>query len=299
MKAWSASQVGGRPPVHSVEAKLLVAGSCTHPEHVVHRNLRLGSMRFPATFAVIQHPDHGVILYDTGYSTQFLKATSKLPERLYRWVTPVDIPEDQTAAAQLRVLGIEPEEVGTIILSHFHADHVGGLVDFPAARFLFFEDAWNAVRNLRGIAALRKGFLPALLPADFAKRGQVVSTNTPVRLPSVLDPFTHGHDIFGDETLYAVELDGHAFGQMGLALRQPSGAYWFMVADACWTSRCYQERIAPHPVTRILFSNTKEYKATLARIADLSERNPEVQIIPAHCEQTLNALSQASGSSGS
>ncbi|MBL4770661.1 MAG: MBL fold metallo-hydrolase [Planctomycetes bacterium] len=282
--------------MNSVQAELLVAGSCTHPEHIVHGNWRLSSMQFPATFALIRHPDKGLMLYDTGYSTQFLKATEKLPERLYRWITPVTIPEDQTAAAQLRARGIDPEDVKFVILSHFHADHVGGLVDFPRAQFLFLEDAWKAVKDLSGLSALRRAFLPALLPTDFRKRGQAIETGRPMALPSELDPFTHGHDIFGDGSMYAVELDGHAIGQMGLVLRLQTGAFWFLVADACWTSRCYRERISPHVVTRLLFNNTREYRRTLARIGDLSERSPEVQIIPSHCTETLRSLSGAARS---
>jgi 7,8-dihydropterin-6-yl-methyl-4-(beta-D-ribofuranosyl)aminobenzene 5'-phosphate synthase len=39
-----------------------------------------------------------------------------------------------TLLANLRRLGIAPESVGTVVLSHLHGDHVGGLDDFLARR---------------------------------------------------------------------------------------------------------------------------------------------------------------------
>jgi hypothetical protein len=87
--------------------------------------------------------------------------------------------------------------------------------------------------------------------------------------------------------MLAVELAGHAAGQMGLVLRLRSGALWFLVADACWTSRCYRERIKPHPLTRLLFDDTREYCRTLDRISDLYERSPAIRIVPSHCSEVL------------
>ena len=51
--------------------------------------------------------------------------------------------------------------------SPFIADHVCGLGDFPAARFVFLRDAYDDVRNRRGLGAVTAGFLPDLIPADF------------------------------------------------------------------------------------------------------------------------------------
>lgn len=276
----------------AVEVTLLAAGSCTHPEHFVLRNRVLRPLRFPATFALIRHPEQGVVLFDSGYSARFLAATRRLPERLYRWITPVSIPAQESAAALLAARGIDPGEVRTIVLSHFHADHIGGLQDFPRARFVFFEASWRAVRDLRGLGALRRGFLPALLPSDFAERAAPLDTSRPRALPPELAAFGCGHDLFGDGSVLAVELAGHAAGQMGLVLRLSSGALWFLVADACWTSRCYRERIRPHPLTRLLFDDTRAYCRTLERISELHERSPEIRIVPSHCAEVLGAAGQ-------
>lgn len=42
--------------------------------------------------------------------------------------------EAETAVRQVRALGFDPRDVRDIVLTHFDADHVGGVVDFPWAR---------------------------------------------------------------------------------------------------------------------------------------------------------------------
>jgi glyoxylase-like metal-dependent hydrolase (beta-lactamase superfamily II) len=269
--------------MNGVRVTLLEAGSCTHPEHFVHRNGNFGALRFPATCALIEHPEQGPLLFDTGYTARFAEATHRFPARFYRWVTPVSIAPEQTAAAQLRARGIDPADVRTILVSHFHADHVGGLADFPNARFVFLERAWTGVRGLSGLGAVRRGFLPGLLPPDFERRGAPVDEARSVILGGEFAPFERGFDLFRDGTLVGVELPGHAPGQLGLVVRRADGPPLFLVADACWTSRCYRERIRPHVLTRLLFEDTRRYVETLDRIADLAGRAGDVVIVPSHC----------------
>ena len=89
-----------------VGVELLTAGSCTHPEHVVLRNRRLRPLRFPALSALLHHPTRGPVLYDTGYGERFREATARLPERLYAWVTPVDLQPSDLVEHQLRTRGM-------------------------------------------------------------------------------------------------------------------------------------------------------------------------------------------------
>lgn len=48
----------------------------------------------------------------------------------------------------LRARGVEPEEIDTVVISHAHLDHVGGLMGrgaprYPRARHLLTRDEWN------------------------------------------------------------------------------------------------------------------------------------------------------------
>lgn len=266
--------------------RLFQTGHCVHPEHVVLRNRRLRTMRFPAMFAVIEHPERGPVLFDTGYGQGYLDERRRLTGRIYDAVTPVTTDPAWFPGARCRAAGIDPMDVDTVVLSHFHADHVAGLDDFPRARILHFASAWGAVRGTSGLRALRKGFLPRLLPADFEERRETIEEARWTALPPELAPFRRAVDVLGDGSLMAVALPGHAAGQLGLFVRRGGGAPpMLLCADACWTSRSFREGIVPSSVTRLLFDDMGAYRETLGLLTALHVARPDVDIVPSHCEE--------------
>jgi 4-pyridoxolactonase len=74
-------------------------------------------VRIPSYGVLIEHDD-GLFLFDTGFDLEHTNA-----------VLPFELPEqtpEQTIPAQLRMCGFEPGDVGTLVNSHLHFDHVGG-----------------------------------------------------------------------------------------------------------------------------------------------------------------------------
>lgn len=270
-----------------LEVKILSAGACSHPEFVVIKGGRFGAARFPSMFAVIQHPSEGVILFDTGYSQRFFEASRRWPYKLYAWTTPVELPDNEQALPQLDALGIQPSDVSAIVCSHFHADHVAGLGDFPEARFIFLESAWEAVSDRSGFSALLRGFLPDLIPADFEDRAQPIPDVAMVPLKSghPLRPLGRGFDLFGDKKLTIVGLPGHAAGQIGLHVVPDEGPPVFLVADACWRSRAVREQRMPHPITSLLFESRGRYADTLGALGAIAAAHPEIDLVPSHCDE--------------
>jgi glyoxylase-like metal-dependent hydrolase (beta-lactamase superfamily II) len=286
----AAPQYSPTIPTMSLNIDFFTAGYCTHPEAVVIRGGKWRETKFPSIFAVISHPDVGIILFDTGYSSRFFEETRDLPLRLYALVTPVYFQPEDSAIDRLQRVGIAAADVKYIIISHFHADHVGGLQDFPNAQFICFKSAYTAVKDRQGWRALTAGFLPGLLPTDFDRRSIFVEDLAIGSLPVEYAPFETGYDLFGDRSLLAVELPGHATGQLGLFLVDKSGRQYFLIADACWLSRAYQEFVRPHPITKLLFANDREYVDTLAKIHQLHKLNPDLKIVPTHCAKTWDEL---------
>ncbi len=263
---------------------LLSVGHCTAPEHILQRGGSHRHVRLPALFALLEHPQHGNILFDTGYSYRFFAATAQYPEKLYATITPVTLNEAEEAKSQLARRGIAAEDIHHILISHFHADHVGALRDFPGARFHYLPQAYEDIKGKRGIAALRRAFLPALLPPDFEARGVPVPTGNVRPLPAEYAPFMQGVDLFGDESVMAVELPGHAVGQMGVFVRTATDTY-FLVADACWQSIAYRAYKLPHPIAYLLFPHPRLYNLTLRQLHQLHLHSPQYHIIPSHCEE--------------
>ena len=266
--------------------RLLSAGWCAHPEAMTRCGAPWKPARFPSGFALLVHRERGPVLFDTGYAARFAGATERFPERLYRWLTPVSLPAGRSAVEQLGALGIAPGDVRAVVVSHFHADHVAGLRDFPRAAVICSRAAWESVRGLRGFRAVRNGFLRALLPEDVETRLSFVEDRPALEASGALRRFGVLRDLFGDGSVLAVELPGHAAGQIGLYLPEtPDGALLF-AADAAWSEAAYEEALAPPPaITTRVLGETTRYRETLRKLADLRRERPDVRIVPAHSQR--------------
>lgn len=276
-----------------IELHWLKVGSCRHLQCMAARGGRLATVEFPSLCGLLRHPERGWMLYDTGYSSHFLAATGQLPERLYRSLLPVRLPAEECLLAQLQQHGVAADDIGTVIISHFHGDHVAGLRDFPLARFLAMRADCQALMALRGKRwrATVSGLLPTLLPDDFQARLTFADDRPVCALPGWLAPFEHGLDLFGDGSLLGVPLPGHSPGQLGLYIPNANGRPVLLVADACYSlPACAQGR--PPPALAGWFSNHDHarYRRTFAAIAGLHRREPALAILPSHCNTAREAL---------
>ena len=264
---------------------ILRAGSYSHPEGMTRRGRGLGPAAFPALAALIRHPDEGVILFDTGYDPAFFEATRRLPEALYRWTTPVDFQPEDALAEQLPRLGVRPEEVQAVVVSHFHGDHVAGLKRFPNARIFCARAGLAEVRRPGRFARVRRGVLADLVPADIEARAAFFEDRPRVSLSPDLAPFQTGADLFGDGSLLAVHLPGHCPGHWGLVVRQADDRLRFLIADAAWSSGAVRDDAPPPRLTTALLGETGPWRGTLNALHRLWRRNSEVLITPSHCAE--------------
>ena len=266
--------------------QLHCAGYCTSERHHALRGAKKETIDFVATYGIINHPTHGIILIDTGYTRRFYEETKKFPFSIYARVTPVYIEEREEAKSVLLAQNIKPQDVKFIIITHFHADHIAGLKDFPNAKFIASKKAFDAVKDRHGIQAVRKAFVPNLLPLDFIDRVTFVDWENFDSEDEHLGPL---FDIFKDETIKLCKLDGHAHGQIGVLLNTDKGQV-FMVADGAWLKANYQEYRLPNPIVRLFFDSWSDYKQSLKRIHNFHKANPNVPIIPCHCKETFNTF---------
>ncbi|MBP3041586.1 MBL fold metallo-hydrolase [Bacillaceae bacterium Marseille-Q3522] len=266
--------------------KLYECGYCTHPEKIVNPKGSLKPIKFPATVALLKHSHYGYILFDTGYAARFFQATKRFPYSVYAKLTPVSFCEDKAIKNQLRADGIEPEAITTIILSHFHGDHIAGLKDFPHASILTFKKAYEAIRHLSKFRALIKGCLLELLPDDLEDRLRFIDESPIIPLNDKYGKFTGGYRVFDDDSILAVDLTGHAIGQFGIFVSLASGKRLFLCADAVWLSEAYQQCIYPHKIADLLIADKRAYLDNIMKLHSLMETNQEIDILPTHCHVT-------------
>lgn len=277
------------PPPFSTRVKfdLLKVGHCQHAECAALRGGSRRAIDFPALVGLIEHPRHGLMLYDTGYSRHFWNATQRFPECLYRLITPVQLPPGQELLAQLEARNISPSDIDTIFISHFHADHVAGLRDFPQARFIATQSERQFVEKKGRFGRLRRAYLRDLLPPDLDARLTITETTPQLPLPQEWQPFTHGHDLLGDTSMIGIDLPGHAASQLGLAFcAENESAPIFLIGDACWKIEGLQQNRPPSRLAYALFHDGKIYDATFARLRALHLAPHSPVLIPSHCSTT-------------
>jgi glyoxylase-like metal-dependent hydrolase (beta-lactamase superfamily II) len=107
----------------------------------------LAQVRLPIAVLVLEHASGEVTLVDTGWSAEQCRAPLRAIGPSSVLFLNVKAKEGDDAAAQLRRKGVDPSRVTTIIATHLHNDHVGGLVDFPNAEVVTTEVELGSARE--------------------------------------------------------------------------------------------------------------------------------------------------------
>ncbi|MCA9176981.1 MAG: NAD-dependent epimerase/dehydratase family protein [Planctomycetales bacterium] len=236
-----------------------------------------GKLRMHAAIYLLRHPRHGLILFDTGYAPRFFDATRRFPYRLQRWMTPVSTSERVSASGMLQAHGVDPQDVRTIVISHFHGDHVAGLADFPKAEVIATTAAWRTT-CYRGWSAMRRFVLPDLIPARLSER---LHTLDAFHDPG-WGPFPASRDLFGDGSLRLLPLPGHAEGQIGALVQTDRGAV-LLAADAAWTIGTVRAALPFTFPFRLAAASRRDADRTMERLHEVAVTKPDVAILLTHC----------------
>lgn len=256
------------------EIKLFKVGQCAHFESMLFRGGAWKSVRIPAIVGLVEHPNE-TLLIDTGYAPRFFEATKTFPEKLYALTTPVVV--EQSLSERLGNTSVD-----FIFITHFHADHIGGLRDFPHASFIASRKGYEAISDAKTsrCSKLTKALLPALLPEDFAQRVLFIEDLPRVELPTSLHPFTHGYLLL--EKYFVIALEGHALGHYGIVVGET-----FFIADAIWDMKTLTQNRFPHPLTSFIMEDSVAYKQTVKKLQTLHVNNPTLRLIATH-ERSLD-----------
>lgn len=148
----------------------------------------------PLPMFAFRHP-RGVVIFDTGINHRGLE------NPVIWWGSSVDNLEIQAKKEdclpfQLQKVGIDPQEVKYIIMSHLHIDHAGEMESFPHATFVVrhselsfawwpdphmrFTYAFQDLKNTRCFDYLE---IPDFIDFDLFKDGSLVTIHTPGHTP--------------------------------------------------------------------------------------------------------------------
>ena len=227
-----------------------VIGTYSNP-HIQNEWIKLPVMSF------LIETDDGYILYDTGSNPEAMNGY--WPKNLQEIYPLYQKPEEQLDK-QLALCGVKPEDVKTVVLSHMHLDHAGGLYLFPHA--------------------------DVYVPKQDYEYAQVMVHKNP-------NPATHGgyvkadceapanyimvdHDIELAKGVEVICLPGHTPNLLGLVVHLDSQTI-ILPQDAVYTVEIYGP---PAKASGFLYDSISYFKS-IETIRELQKKY-DAKIIPAH-----------------
>jgi glyoxylase-like metal-dependent hydrolase (beta-lactamase superfamily II) len=182
-------------------------------------------------YAFAIETNEGVIVVDTG-ETARTSESGYFPRwhPYYRLAVRFDVTPEQEVGSQLLELGIRPEDVRKVILTHLHTDHAGGLHHFPKSEILVSDEE---LRLATGFAGRLRGYLPNRLPDWFAPR----SINF---VPEPFGPFDRRQRVTSDGKVVIVPTPGHTLGHVSVIVVAGDASYFF-AGDTTYTQQALVE----------------------------------------------------------
>jgi N-acyl homoserine lactone hydrolase len=232
----------------------------------------------PVLAYLVQHPDKGCLLFDTGLHSSFAEdATGNFGGLLGRIVKTQSL-RGQDAISQLGKINVHPGDIHSIILSHFHLDHTSGLSSFKASMVYADEKEIFAINSP---LALFDGFLKKHLQG---LAPQTISFNNKV------PPFDRVCDFLNDGSVFIVGTPGHTAGHVSVILNMIDGPV-FLTFDAAHRKANINESVPPKgdystalmsinniraflrefPQTRVIFGHDPDQFESLKLLPDYYE----------------------------
>jgi glyoxylase-like metal-dependent hydrolase (beta-lactamase superfamily II) len=240
----------------------------------------------PINAYVIEHRD-GLVLFDTGQDRASVTDPGYFPGGttgfLYGRLARFEIGPQQTLSAGLGRIGYAVGDVETVIVSHLHQDHIGGLAELGQADIVVSQAEWDTLSSplpeIRGLMA-RHIDLPGLR----WRRIEPEPTDE-----SGLGPFRSYHDLFGDGSLVLLPTPGHTPGSMSMLVRRPGRPPLMMVGDVTYDAHLLETGHVPGVGSR------RRLRETTAMVNAMRQRYPGLVILPAHDPGAASRLAQATG----
>ena len=274
---------GGRDGA-TVRLHPLQTGTASLPDAFGHReDGRLAGLRaygviggdaartpLPVPAFLIEHPGAGLVLVDTGFHASVAVDPKQNMGRLNAWFMRPQMDASEALPAQLRARGIEPAQVGTVVMTHLHNDHASGMSEFPGATFLFSKQEWDFATSVSRPAM--HGYLRRQFDHAFEYRtidfdaGGIDSFAT----------FGRAVDLFGDGSVRLAFTPGHTLGHLSVIVRL-RGREALLTADAAFSRRTIEQSHLPHAT-----ADEHLFRRSLREIQIYVEQTPDALVIPGH-----------------
>lgn len=229
--------------------------------------------RLPILCFLIDHSE-GPIMVDTGESSH-----ANDPGYQPRWHPFVQTSErrwvetHEEVGAQLRAQGIDPGDVGRVVMTHMHGDHAGGLSHFPNAQIIMSAtEASMATARTGPLNGYLNGHYPAWLE--------------PTVIEFADDPwevFEASYRLTDDGAVRLIPTPGHTKGHLSVVV-EDTGRLILLTGDAT-----YSEQALTDGVVDGVAQDEKAHRRTTQLLRELCSRR-HVVVAPSHDPDTQSRL---------
>lgn len=230
----------------------------------------------PVPTFLFDHPE-GLVLFDTACDPEGM---SKNWPEYNKQVSPLVAEEGEYLPARLKALGISPEDIKYVVMSHLHTDHAGCLK--------LFKNAEVFVNELEIMEAMKQYAVREYQPAYIASD-----------IKGWLEAELNWHLLAPGETEYQLLPgltivnfgSGHTFGMMGLLAELPKSGNFLLVSDALYT----KENLGPPMKLAGLVHDTPGYIKTAELIKAYAEKHHAVILFGHDAEQFESLITSSEG----
>lgn len=211
---------------------------------------------------LIQHPK-GLLLWDTGLADGLVGQEPYNPPG-----TPLFLSKNVSLVSQLEQIGISPEAVNYVGISHMHFDHSANANLFKQATLLLQKSEYDYTHS----KPTPFGFNPADIASFTGER---------------LKKLQGDHDVFGDGSVQILSMPGHTPGHQALLVRLQEAGNILLSGDLYHLRENFEERRVPR-----LQYDRADYIASFDRMERILDAT-DGRLIVQHDKGDFEALPKA------
>ena len=237
-------------PINAAVAEKLYRVDCGHSlandESVWTPGENVGrDIEFSSTCWLIKHGSEW-LLWDTGVPEATLndpRGWSTLPQLIVYHL-------DKSVTAQLAEIGLKPDDIGRVALSHTHGDHIGNVGLFPNSTIVMQRAEYNWIHSPSG-------------PNDNVNQLMALARKL-MGSPKKLQLIDGDTDVFGDGSVTLVSTPGHTPGHQSLLVHLENSGFIILSGDVVHLEESFDKNIVPS-----LNTSTQESLASMKTIRQM------------------------------
>jgi N-acyl homoserine lactone hydrolase len=230
--------------------------------------------RFNPVYAfLVEHPDKGLLLLDTGLHPSFAERKTGNFGLLLGTLVKTRTDKGKDIASQLSALNFSLDQVSNVILSHLHLDH-------PCSLPLF--RGHGDPRVFADPAELSMAGKPLSLFKGYIRSHLKGMDCRPLTYNSAIEPFDKVTDFFEDGSVFVIRTPGHSPGHVSVLLNALKGPI-LMTFDAAHREDNLKQELPPIGDYELALD-------TLWRLQQVINRFPVMRVIYSHDPDQLPTL---------